>query len=496
MKNRQFVVSLLVAVSLIVAPFRPAVAALPALALVSARAVSTAGAVTEISQLSGLVNTIGIAALMFSFSNGKSISLQVTNTSKGGQYATPVPEPSAPETESVIDNALNSEVGVSVPTVPSAGNGFVFQGTTYVFSTLAAAASSFLSDIVPGGGSQATSGPPYIGQLTYIDSPGSHPYCNTISKGYFMQGVVPFVNGPNQVNRCVAISGASPCSRGYFFSGGECVLDDPYLAKQDNHTEVVRYGATWAPPSDNDADPLPESVRISTSGDKLTFPVTMPDGSIKTYRATLSSDPYPGFRLEEFVNVDPSNVSINSSFFDELGMLRESSHVQQPGQLTEADPYSYSSSTTTNPGNGTSTNIQFPTDYARIGEAGAAANVVKASVDSFKGQFELFRASWEAFKTLFQTLHEKITGTTELADPSDVQLPENQLKTATAGLSSWSMPSHASECPAPSMTLEFFGGKTYTLNSHCQIAEQNRDLIGALMRIMFAVMAVFIVLGA
>lgn len=495
MKNRLLIYFMVV--SLAVIPLRSANSALPALALVSARAVTAAGAVTEVTQLSGLINTIGIAALMFSFSNGKSISLQVANPAKGGQYATPVPEPAAPPTQEVISNASSAEpYSLPVGSV-SSSKGFYFSGTSFVYPTLDQAIGAYLGDLTfkpTGGYHQNVVGYAYVTELTPISAVASNSYCSAVASGYYVKAVVPYNSGLNEVERCIQVSG-NPCSPGYFYDSGECVLDDPYLAQKDNHTELLRSSSSWSPTSENDADPLPESVRVSVTGDKVTFPVTTPDGKIKTIQVSISGDPYPTVRLDEFVNLDPSTVVRTSSVFDELGILRESLQNQQPGQITEDDPYSVSSSSTTNPGTGTGTTFQFPTDYARVGEAAAAANVVKASVDSFKGEFVLFRTSWEAFKTLFQTLHEKITGTTEVQDPAEQPI-ENGLKAATSGLTDWSMPAHSGACPTPSVSMEFFGGRTFTMNSHCEIAEQNRDLIGSIMRIMFAVMAVFIVLGA
>jgi len=61
------------------------------------------------------------------------------------------------------------------------------------------------------------------------------------------------------------------------------------------------------------------------------------------------------------------------------------------------------------------------------------------------------------------------------------------------GVLGWTVPSHTGECPQPS--FEIFG-ETYTMQSHCTLFEANRAAIGAAFQVLFALMALFIVLGA
>lgn len=60
-------------------------------------------------------------------------------------------------------------------------------------------------------------------------------------------------------------------------------------------------------------------------------------------------------------------------------------------------------------------------------------------------------------------------------------------------LRQWSAPSHASECPRP--TFDFFG-ETIRMDSMCEMAEQNRELIFNLMLAAFGLAAIMIVLAA
>jgi len=60
-------------------------------------------------------------------------------------------------------------------------------------------------------------------------------------------------------------------------------------------------------------------------------------------------------------------------------------------------------------------------------------------------------------------------------------------------LKAWALPAHSAVCPQPS--FEMFG-KTYTISSHCDLAEQNRTAITAVFTAAFALAALFIVLAA
>jgi len=124
------------------------------------------------------------------------------------------------------------------------------------------------------------------------------------------------------------------------------------------------------------------------------------------------------------------------------------------------------------PGGGTSTggnqNIQFPSDYARQGEAGQAADKVATAVEN------LGKAS---------------------ASLDDPMLPEwaDPWGDSFNGLRGWSMPNHSSQCPVGSFNWD---GKTYTIDSHCQLVVDHWGPLSASMTAVWVVLALFIVLKA
>jgi len=124
------------------------------------------------------------------------------------------------------------------------------------------------------------------------------------------------------------------------------------------------------------------------------------------------------------------------------------------------------------PGGGTSTggnqNIQFPSDYARQGEAGQAADKVATAIEN------LGKAS---------------------ASLDDPMLPEwaDPWGDAFNGLRGWSMPNHSSQCPVGSFNWD---GKIYTIDSHCQLVVDHWGPLSASMTAVWFVAALFIVLRA
>lgn len=95
------------------------------------------------------------------------------------------------------------------------------------------------------------------------------------------------------------------------------------------------------------------------------------------------------------------------------------------------------------------------------------------------------------------------TPKTEVTDP---RTPQPTLETPPTGdeiiapiiglmpdLKSYVVPSQAGQCPKPTISLF---GKTFTVDAQCTIAENSRTTLMAIMAVVYAIVAVFIVLGA
>jgi len=131
----------------------------------------------------------------------------------------------------------------------------------------------------------------------------------------------------------------------------------------------------------------------------------------------------------------------------------------------------------TSPGTGTgSVSVQFPSDYARVGEAGSAADSINENMNK-----------------LFDVKDFHV---------DDPELPDNDFgdsffKDVFSPLKTWSLPSHYSQCPIMDINLNWWGKNlNLVMDSHCEIAEQNRSVIGAISIVSWLLLALFIVLGA
>ena len=125
-----------------------------------------------------------------------------------------------------------------------------------------------------------------------------------------------------------------------------------------------------------------------------------------------------------------------------------------------------------------SVTVQFPGDYAKTGEAAAAAAGLGAKLD---------------------TLHGDLTGSTDVADPEVLTAADMPGMGSTFdGIKAWTLPAHTSTCPQPQIDLSgVLGvGRTFTLSAHCQIAQDNLAALQAAMMVMWTIAAMFTVLRA
>lgn len=131
---------------------------------------------------------------------------------------------------------------------------------------------------------------------------------------------------------------------------------------------------------------------------------------------------------------------------------------------------------------GSGTDIEFPSDYARQGEAATAAAAVTNKLD---------------------TLHEDLTKAGEA--PADVIAPDAStfedsfFKGAFADLLEWDLPSHTSTCPTAAINFDFFG-QPFNVNMNAQCVILADPTVSNTAQTAFVVLwilvALFLVLGA
>lgn len=123
-------------------------------------------------------------------------------------------------------------------------------------------------------------------------------------------------------------------------------------------------------------------------------------------------------------------------------------------------------------GTGTGTNtIEFPSDYARQGEAGQAALLVKGAIDPIK---------------------DRLTQTETVPDPTPRDWADPWGVTWDS-LKGWRLPPHSGTCPVSSFE---WNGSVFQFNSHCALIQDHFGAFSAVMSVVWSVLALFLVLGA
>jgi hypothetical protein len=117
--------------------------------------------------------------------------------------------------------------------------------------------------------------------------------------------------------------------------------------------------------------------------------------------------------------------------------------------------------------------ITFPSDYAKDATVSSLANNV-------------------------QQVHTDITSTSATA-PSDPVVKSTDdvsgqlLDSSFSSLKAWSLPARSVSCPTASFTL---WGKSYTIDAHCTLWSTVSSQVQAVALVSWALLAMFIVLGA
>lgn len=261
------------------------------------------------------------------------------------------------------------------------------------------------------------------------------------------------------------------CPNGYTASAGTCVLTAP-RAIPDNKADMQRTPSGFSPAS-GEADALPQYAvnsggKVYASGrDSSGRPVMVEyavsaDGS-KTYVTHYTQDEVGGQTV-----VNTQAVTVDAA----TGQVTSANASTAQGSLSGVGTGSVP---TVNTGTAVSpttpSEIVFPSDYARTGEAAAAANVVKSSVDGVK---------------------DKLTNSEAVSDPV---VPDwvDPWGNSFNGLTGWQLPGHVSSCPAPSFD---WNGASYAFTTHCQLWADHSSAFTVVMAVVWAVLALFLVLGA
>lgn len=239
------------------------------------------------------------------------------------------------------------------------------------------------------------------------------------------------------------ISSGNICSQpGYTLVSGKCALTNPQNlpVPESKWNEVI-------------SAPVPDAVAQELSRSGVPMPVEAP--TFEPVDEPLGAprlDPITGRVVQDRVRISQPNPSTNPEIATVIPYTIDAGDV--PGQTQEptASPREIS-------------DFQFPSDYARQGEAKAASDKLG--------------------DRLLQ----------ESSPSADPEIPDGytDLSGSFSGLLGWQLPSHQSQCPTGSFDA---WDRTFVFDRHCQLAQDHVQALALVMIVVWTIAGLWIVLRA
>lgn len=442
----------LLSLSLVFFPARNSDAILPvlgiALGYTATGATLTAGVETAVI---GALALIGVTAAFFTMTAADGSKVVVPMVPGAGGA---VPAPSAPATATQQTTTTYAYIICTGPNnTGSCGASFSTPQLAY----------SSLSGGFCGAASCGAANPPESGAFTYT------------------------VNGSSYTAYTYkyAASTSQSCPVGYVASGTTCNLSDAKLVTQDNRQDVSRNGNVLSVTLGDLHGALSANVlTTTTSNDTVSIAGTGTSGQpmqtnfVATPSGTtiLQSQQMADSAGNTYVQTVTATVDLNGTVTSASQSSSNASLQPDPANPALLVPVTNpSGSISANP---TASGGGFPNDYARAGEAAAAAATINAKLD---------------------TLHHDLSDTATVADPLAVD-PATMPSFGTTfdNLKSWNLPAHTSTCPAPDIDLSgvFGAGHVYHFDAHCQLIQDHFAALQAAMIVCWSLLAMFVVLRA
>lgn len=384
-------------------------------------------------------------------------------------------------------------------------------GQVRVPTTTAAGSTSAMAAIAPPAPSTAPAVPIYLASDGSGSATGSTPLLACGNRYSVFAGYAEY-EGPNvSGNWCtywwnpagptpaylaggstISISGYG-CPAGYSTpSGGTCtVLTNARAAAPDQKADFTRSGTTLAPYAGDDSGNLKAVVSTTTTANDTVTVAALDSTTSLPRRISIQATADGGSK----VLVQTQAVDANGNTYVDNTALT----VSAAGQITGASRVPTAQVLTLNPTTGTydvaaaptatanpaaaataPTTITFPTDYARDATvAGLGSGVSQLHTDSVQ-------------------LHTDLTSTSASAptDPTvkpTTDITDQLLDSSFTGLKAWTLPARSVACPTPSFSI---WSQTFTIDAHCTLWASIAGQIQAISLVTWALMAMFIVLGA
>lgn len=284
------------------------------------------------------------------------------------------------------------------------------------------------------------------------------------------------------------------CPAGSSLSVDTCTITDPYAFTKGLQT-LLRNGQSFSTPATQTAGVL--NGRFGNSGGgandsvwysgtdangqpkQLGF-IALPNGVTSVVEQTQYADAAGNTQVKTVTVKFGSDGSIQSTTgTTQSGSIDQSSTTASGARSVTSTTNSNPVQSNTSSGQQTQLSINFPTDYARQGEAQSAADTVKTSVEK---------------------VHDDLSKTA--ATPADPAIPAVSdmpwFGQTFDNLHGWRLPDHVAACPRPVFDLSSVlgAGRVFTMESQCDLMANNSAAIRAAFIVMFTIMALFLVLRA
>ena len=278
-------------------------------------------------------------------------------------------------------------------------------------------------------------------------------------------------NVPNDCDGAWESAPAS-CPDGYEVSGSSCVLTDPRQAVSDKRVDLYPCGSglCFDPPKDKDVKPANASVSDGCNG---CGKIWGKNSKGEPFVTTITPSANGGSVIQTATQATTSSGSIvrtETIVVNGAGTVVSANGTTNVGSITDSGTVTVAPTVTTN--TTANTPIVFPDDYARQGTLSQEVANTKAIANA---------------------LTTSATGVVDPAIPGASQFDDAFFKTTFNSLLSWSPPAHSSACPTSSFDAL---GKTFTINAHCALVDNNFAGIRQAMAVVYVLLAMFIVLRA
>lgn len=307
---------------------------------------------------------------------------------------------------------------------------------------------------------------------------------------------------PNATGTAPAHNPNPTCPSGYGYSSSQCTLSDARQVTPDGRVDYSRNGTTLQPASSNDIDKNGQTVPVKSNSDgSLTWTGKNAAGQITAGSVRPLAD--GGSYINYYEDQGNGTVKVYSQGWDATGANFTNVSSYTPGRLayntgTGATTVEPVDTSVANPNGTAQVNTLSPTVV--IGGTGAAAPSVPIQFPSDYARQGEAQASTTPLATKLDTLHTDLSASspppTDPTVPVSTQFSDSYFKDTFSNLLAWNLPSHSGVCPTWQFDLSAYNLGNHTWDTHCTLAEQFRSQLSAIMIVVWILTAMFIVLGA